>query len=317
MKKIAIVLPMMMGLLTTTVGEAAQVGQLQSYEQNIVTNTKTKLYRNSQLQQSTTINKGKVYKANGYRLINGQKYYRVYQNQYKGYVKASATQTLKAQPVNSSYFVNTKKTYNIWGNLYFNKVNGQTTLNQVTYVKYRYDLPNGSSYFSLYNQDNKKQWLGYANANAFAKVKAIQLPQMITLNVKPNFNIYRSLNGGTPVATTNQYQNQLVYAKYRYDFVGRYIYSIYRNDGSWIGYIETYGTYQTINASQQKQLNYLIQKAEELYREATPAQKQQDVYQWLYKSLLKAKTVNETTSVSDWYEISMELSGRIENVINS
>ena len=320
MKKIVLLLPFMIGMFSTT-GEAAQTSALRPYEGNIVTKATTKLYRNSQLKQATTIKTGKVYKANGYRLIKGTKYYRVYQGQYKGYVNAKATQTLKAKKVDRSYFVNTKKTYNIWGNLYFNKVKDQTALNQVVYVKYRYDLPNGASYFSLYNQDNKKQWLGYTNDNAFRQVKATALSYKknkgIKLNLKSNFNIYRSLNGGKPVATTNQYHHHYVLASYRYDFIGRYVYSLYREDGKWIGYLETYGTYQTINTQQQKQIRSMIQKGEALYQKATPTQRKQANYRLLQNALTSAKKVNSKTTVDVWNDLSIELSGRIANVINA
>lgn len=318
MKKIGLVIPAVLGLgmmfYNGSDVKAASISNLKPYEQKIVTKNNTKLYTNSHLNSSSKAKQGTVYQANGYRNINGKKYYRVYQSNYKGYVLASHTQTLKAQKVNKSYFMNKKSPYNQWSNLYFDKTKGQLPLNEVVYAKYIYRLPNGKAYYSIYNNDNRDKWMGYVNTGAFKELKAVKL-NPTRVNLKENMTIYGSLNGDVVRGKTNQFKNQYVIAKYRYDLVGRTIYSVYNEAGNWIGYVEAYGVQKTITPYQISQMNSFIEKAVKLVDSATEEQRQTRPYQALMTATKNAHiTVN--TTVDDWYVKSMKLCGRIENIIN-
>lgn len=319
MKAINIVIPALLGLgvlgSTTMTTEAAQVSKLHEYKQNVVVTSNTKLYRDYHLKSSSNTQKGTVYKANGYYLINGQKYYRVYQSKFKGYVAANKTKTLKAQTVNKSYHVSKRDPYNQWTNLYFDNHRGPIALNQVVYVKYAYNLPNGCRYYSVYDQDNRNQWLGYVNANAFSLLQAKSVNKYVNL-VEDN-PIYSSLNGKPVRGNTSSYKNQYVMAKYRYDFTARSVYSVYAQDGKWIGYVESFNVKSTVTPRQLSMMNSYVMKSLELQRNATKEELQSRPYQLLITATRNAERHSHLdTTVDEWFKASMQLSGRIANVIN-
>lgn len=93
---------------------------------------------------------------------NGQAYYSLYKgNTWFGYVNANAT--WKAIGTNKTVQI-AKQNQTIWRNLSFTKKYGSTNTyyGQTYTVKYYYNHPNGSTYYSLYNG---KTWIGYINKN--------------------------------------------------------------------------------------------------------------------------------------------------------
>lgn len=99
-----------------------------------------------------------------YNHYNGRKYYSIYKNnKWIGYVNAKSMTTLKSGLMSQTIKI-IKKNQIIWGNLFFTQklANTSNYYNDLFSVKYYYNHPNGSVYYSLYNGN---KWVGYVNKN--------------------------------------------------------------------------------------------------------------------------------------------------------
>lgn len=118
---------------------------------------------------------GQILKIKGFYIIQGQKYYTLYNsdNQWIGYVKASELNEMEDPwKLNSTSKFKVKvnrKNYSIWRNLTFKvkKSEASEHYKKVYTVKRTYYHFNGYTYYSLY--DNKDQWIGYVNKDAVLK----------------------------------------------------------------------------------------------------------------------------------------------------
>lgn len=127
------------------------------------------LYKNSRLQYPKKGKQGTVYDLRSSRMVNGKKYYKVYQDKkYQGYISVNEVKVLKSQSCNKTVKIHAKSTYTRWGDLFFHTKKGTTKQGQTYKVKRYYVLGNGRRYYSLYAKDRsgKEVWQGYVNADA-------------------------------------------------------------------------------------------------------------------------------------------------------
>ena len=229
-------------------GEAAakKIGSLQSESKKVtVTYSKARLYTNSKLEKSSVIKQGTVYQVDGYRIIDGKHFYRVYQQdstgatKYRGYLIDRDTKELKASKVSGNF--KGKKDMNVWKNLYFSQKQEKLTKEKAYFAKYKYTLGNGRSYYSLYQKDSqgKDKWAGYMNVVDTAPLKAVSYEKYMTLTRDSQAwkNLYFTQKGTNYLG---KYSNNFKVKRY-YDLNNYRYYSAYRTDASgkenWCGYI--------------------------------------------------------------------------------
>lgn len=209
-----------------------------------VTKDNVRLYSDSKLKKATKVKDGTVYDVNGYRVINGKKYYRVYQKGYKGYLKATDTKDLKAKK--ESKKVTYAKDYTRWSNLFFNGKKGTLSDKNYYEVKYSYTLGNGVKYYSLCveGKDGKSTWQGYVNSKAIRELKATSYGKNISVK-SGNYKLWSSFYFNKDKGTAKKGK---VYSAERYYKLGngRKYYSLYeiKADGSkkWAGYVNADAT---------------------------------------------------------------------------
>ena len=65
----------------------------------------------------------------------------------------------------------TRNNYTLWNDLTFKKKKGTTSkfFKEKVWIDKKYHHFNGSTYYSIYKDKNKKHWLGYVNSHAFKK----------------------------------------------------------------------------------------------------------------------------------------------------
>lgn len=142
-----------------------------------IMNNNAPLYDNrnlSKVKQTSQTLYQKTYHAAHYYIINGKKYYSLYDNNDKwmGYIDeiylSSSDEHGKGGEYlkYGKYVTITKDNYTIWNNFNFSrKRNSTKNLYQKTYLaKGYYNHFNGSRYLTLYDEDNN--WVGYLNKNA-------------------------------------------------------------------------------------------------------------------------------------------------------
>lgn len=219
-----------------------------------VTSKSAKLYKDSKLKQSSTSKQGTVYQVDGYRDINGKKYYRVYytnsnnQKKYKGYLKASDAKDLKA--VKEDLDVTYKNpNYTRWGNFYYTSKKGTTGNHLMYHVDRSYTLGNGDKYYSLYRteKDGKTKWYGYVNVKGLQELKATSYNKNVRIKTSSAYNKWRNFyfNKNQTKGTTKK--NQIYDAKRYYTFGnGEKYYSMYHlskdGDLTWAGYVNAKGS---------------------------------------------------------------------------
>lgn len=218
-----------------------------------VTSTKAKLYKDSKLKESSTPKQGTVYQVDGYRDINGKKYYRVYNTNsknkktYKGYLKSTDAKDLKA--VKENVDVTYKNAdYTRWGNLYYTAKEGKTGNRLMYHAERSYTLGNGDKYYSLYRTENdgSKKWYGYVNVKGLQEVKATSYNKNVRIKTSSAYTKWRNFyfNKSEAKGTTKLGQ---VYTAKRYYVLGNgdKYYSMYQlsknGDLTWAGYVNAKG----------------------------------------------------------------------------
>lgn len=233
----------LLGMATTS---QAATSSLKS-ESKLVTVTygKARLYTNSKLQKYSVAKKGNVYKVDGYRMINGKHFYRVYQQdkngsmKYKGYLINRDTKELKSSKVSGNF--KGKKGMKVWKNLYFTQMNEKLSKEKAYFAKYKYTLGNGRSYYSLYYKDskNKDKWAGYMNVVDTAKLTSTKDDRYMTLTRDSQAwkNLYFTQKGTN---YKGKYTNNFKSKRY-YKLNGYTYYSMYRTNKegkeTWCGYV--------------------------------------------------------------------------------
>ncbi|MFD2306562.1 GH25 family lysozyme [Enterococcus termitis] len=143
----------------------------------------------------------------------------------------------------NQYVTVTKKNYSIWSNFNFTSALTNTTAvyNKTYKVTGKYQHMNGSTYYSLY--DNNGTWKGYVNAEATTKASGAQgnwlsENKYVTLT-KSGQTIWSDINTfSSKKGSTTDYYQQTFKVTGKYNHVnGAVYYSLYDNNGKWVGYI--------------------------------------------------------------------------------
>lgn len=240
----------------------AAVSSLKSYKAKVtVTASSGQLYADSNLKSKKTIKKGTVYQADGYRIINGKKYYRVYQNSYRGYIDASSTKTLSKTKTSEKKYV-AAKDKNIWNDLYFQKKNTTLDKERIYLSDGYYTLGDGKKYYSISQIDSagKKVWKGYIYSGSLKGLSTTSYNKKVQVT-KDNYtlwqNHYFSKKGSHPNTTVQK--GQVYTAKSYFTLNGKKYYSLYRLDAAgkekWYGYVDG-GTLLEATATQNKYFDY-------------------------------------------------------------
>lgn len=194
----------------------------------------------------------KTYEARGrYDHFNGNTYYSLYTNQgvWIGYINADdvvkGDGKQGAYISDGSYVTVTKKDYPLWSNFGWTKKSDTNQhLNKTYQARGRYNHFNGSTYYSLYNDQG--QWLGYVNTSAVTKGDGKQGAYIsdgsyVTIT-KKNYSMWSDFNW-TKKSESTQHLNKTYQARGRYNhFNGDTYYSLYNNQGKWMGYVNINAT---------------------------------------------------------------------------
>lgn len=202
-------------------------------------------------QLTTTANynqKTYLVKESFYKNSNKATYYALYDNKqtFIGWVNAAGTKAAAnaggVWQKENKYATITSSNYTLWQNFNWTAqkgtsaaINGQTV--KVT-GKYRHF--NGSTYYSLYDKNNK--WLGYINATGVKLSSNAQgtyqnYGKYVTLT-KKNFTIWGNFSWTSKKNNTTTLAGKTYLAKGKYAHANGAVYlSLYDKSGKWIGYL--------------------------------------------------------------------------------
>ncbi|TLG80931.1 hypothetical protein [Vagococcus zengguangii] len=185
-----------------------------------------------------------------YNHYNTNTYYALFDGPtFYGYINKNATTKVaeNEKPQGDyikfgKYVTVSKSGYNTWQNFSWKQKHANSKVANKTYLaKGKYTHANGSTYYSLY--DNNGKWLGYINAKG-AKVADgkqgtyISDGSYVTIS-KKNYDIWSNFSWKKK-ASSNSYLNQMFIAKGRYvHFNGATYYSLYYPNGKWLGYVNS------------------------------------------------------------------------------
>lgn len=237
----------------TTTGAGGQFGKIFSTNNYVKLNADAKLYTNKTLSKQKNISakmKNEVYSSKYYYVgVNGKRYDSVYDisGTWLGYVENILLDKQGNQgPTRSfhQYVSISSKNYDIWHNFSWKKRDASSNYYQQTVnAKYIYEHTNGSGYLSLYDKNNR--WIGYINKNATRTTgkQGVAFAYNKTVKIKrKNYSIWQNFSWKEK-NKSNNYLNQNVIAKYQYRHLnGATYYSLYNNNGVWLGYINADAT---------------------------------------------------------------------------
>ncbi|MGX7013313.1 GH25 family lysozyme [Vagococcus silagei] len=204
---------------------------------------------NWNVKSSTNDVMNKMYQARGrYEHHNGRTYYTIYDRDgsWQGYVDSESTKEISEAHggyiSDGSTIKITNGNYSIYNGFNWSvKDHTRNHVGKVYKASGRYEHFNGSTYYSLYNDNG--QWMGYLNANATTKVNPntqgpyISDGRYITID-KANKNIYQGFNW-TIKNNTSNFMNKTYQARGRYDHSnGKSYFTIYDSKNNWQGYVE-------------------------------------------------------------------------------
>lgn len=183
-----------------------------------------------------------------YKHSNGGTYYSLYNKSGKwlGYINSTAVKIESGGQGHyydfDKYVTLTKKGYTIWGSFDWTKKKSNSTSDyEKTYLaKGLYNHFNGTTYYSLY--DNKGNWKGYVSSAAAEVAStpggaAIADTKYVSI-VKKGSTIWDDFNWRVSRGRSDSMLNRIAQVRRNYNHAnGKTYYSLYRNDGSWIGYI--------------------------------------------------------------------------------
>ncbi|MFZ8763821.1 GH25 family lysozyme [Enterococcus diestrammenae] len=222
-----------------------------------ITKKNQKIYSsfNWKVKSNSNDHLNKVYYAKGkYKHINGITYLSLYdnKNQWVGYIPSSAgTLTDSAGGKWSSYkkYVKLTGTKDLYNTSFTDAIRNKASKfkNQKLLVTGQYHHFNGKTYYSVYDIDGKV-WLGYIE-KVGVKLVGDQGPyrkygHYVTITGKNN-TIWSSFSWKKKIATSSVL-GKTYKAKGLYRHLnGSTYYSLYDHNGTWIGYINANGGYQT------------------------------------------------------------------------
>lgn len=229
-------------LASTMLGMGHDANAAEQNSKLTVTNHQTTYYTSKDLKTKRTAEPGKVFRTNGTVTIKGNRYYRIYQDKFAGYIRTNQVKPLVAKKMDDQYVV--RKNVNVWNNLYWTSKKAAPTKDSVYKVKYSYTLGNGVRYYSLYktNKQGESEWCGYTHSTNAKLFKATNMDQKVTVT-KDNYNQWKNLYF---TQTNGQYKKGQNYTVKRYyDLNGERYYSLYQTNkqgkSEWCGYINNKG----------------------------------------------------------------------------
>lgn len=226
----------------------ADASTLKSENKTItVTSKSAKLFKDTKLKSYSTTKQGTVYQVDGYKVINGKRYYRLYQinskgsKTYKGYLKSSDAKNLAFTKENKKFIA--KKNSTLWANLYYSQKEDVLKKEKVYFTKGYYKLGNGKKYYSIYqkNNKNKDKWCGYIHSGSLKQLKAKSYNKIVTLT--RNYSSWNNLYFTQKKDSYNYTKGINYKAKEYYTINGKRFYSLYRTNSKgknyWCGYMSS------------------------------------------------------------------------------
>ncbi|MGM0138979.1 hypothetical protein IGI65_001430 [Enterococcus sp. DIV0755b] len=206
------------------------------------------------------------------------------------------------------YVTISNKNYSIWQNFSWKKrSNSATYLNKTLEVRYRYDHVNGSSYYSLY--DNNGKWVGYLNKNATTNGAGGQFGKIYSTNsyvkINSNANLYTNKNLNKPKNITAEIKKQVYVAKYYYNaFNGRRYESLYDINGKWLGYVANDELTKQANQGPARAFHQYVSISSKNYNFwQNFSWKKRDASSNYYHQTLNAKYIYEHTNGSSYLSL--------------
>lgn len=206
----------------------------------------------SAVRQSTSDVYHHTFEAQRYYIINGTKYYSIYDanGKWNGYVSENDIKQGDSRGgawfgQDGKYATVVRDDYPLWRNFDFSSQKGIAKRGEQYEVGGLYYHMNGSTYASLY--DKNDNWMGYTNINAL-DIRGDQFGQYHDFNkyvtiMKEGYGIYQDKHFNERVATSKDKLNQTFKAKGYYDlFDGSRYYSLYDGNDNWVGYIRSGAT---------------------------------------------------------------------------
>lgn len=236
-------------------------GSWQSKETYVKFRSTGTIYRNFNFDSTAIVSEEmlrNLYKVTGtYRHFYGVVYDSVYDldGKWIGYIDSAKLSVEGDQgPAISDgrYTTITSANYSVWQNFSWKaRASSSSYLHQTLKIKYRYEHLNGSVYFSLY--DNQNNWVGYINANATkvadnAAGAVLSSGKYGTITSK-NYSIWQNFSWKEKNKSANLYGRTLQVKRYYNHFNGSTYYSLYDNQGTWQGYINSGGMKMADNAA--------------------------------------------------------------------
>lgn len=182
-----------------------------------------------------------------YDCADGTTYYSVYnaKDEWLGYLNSKAVSVANSSGgvmyKHKQWIRAAKADYPMWQNFSFKEERQNTTqwMDKPLYSKGYYIHFNGQKYLSVYYRD---QWLGYINAKGmvpsndpFENGRACNLSVMVTAK---GYSVFKDKAMKNRVMKSDDIYDGVYHAKYMYDCAdGATYYSLYDNDGTWLGYI--------------------------------------------------------------------------------
>lgn len=190
-----------------------------------------------------------TFEAKGrYQHKNGQTYYSLFDHKgnWQGYLNAKATKKTSKQGnyiSDGSYVKISKGNYEVWQNFGWQLKNNTNNLfDQTLQARGRYQHFNGSTYYSLF--DGKGNWQGYLNAGATKKTNAQgnYIEDGRYIQITKNYELWQNFNWKKKGNGSSHYNKSLqARGKYQH-FNGNTYYSLFEENGNWIGYINASAT---------------------------------------------------------------------------
>ncbi|MEG0254019.1 hypothetical protein [Vagococcus sp.] len=185
-----------------------------------------------------------------YRHFNGSVYYSLFDGSgtWLGYVNKNAvTETEGRQGPwikTTKYVTITNKNYPTYSNFNWQvRHQASSLINRTFKVTGRYEHLNGSTYYSLYDDNNK--WFGYVNKNAVKEGTGrqgafISSNDFVTVT-KGNYSVWQNFNWKKKKSSSSLLNKTYQVKGYYHHMNGSIYYSLYDNKGNWQGYLNDGG----------------------------------------------------------------------------
>ena len=204
---------------------------------------------NWKLKNNTNNVYNKTFEVRGrYQHKNGQTYYSLYDRKgnWQGYLNSKATKKTSKQGsyISDGRYVRiSKENHEIWQNFYWKQKNNTNNVYDKTFqARGRYQHFNGETYYSIY--DGKGYWQGYISSIATQQTKrqGSYIPDGRYVQITKNYELWQNFSWKKKGDGSNHY-NKRLQARGKYNnFNGNTYYSLYDDNGVWLGYINANAT---------------------------------------------------------------------------